>query len=422
MANSSNGWDTSYEWKAVTLLGLGFGLVGLDRWIIAPMFPFIMKDLNLGYQDLGNIVGILGVCWGVFAVVMGGVSDRIGYRKVLIPAIVLFSLLSGLSGAATGIVSLLLIRGIMGLTEGSFCPTSFAATSDASEPKRRGLNQGLQQSTFALFGLGFGPIIATQLLRVVPSWRWIFIIVAIPGFILAILMYFVLRDPQHVADRREGKPIVRAHKWPAIFHSRNVVLAMAALLCAMTGVFVLSAMLPNYLVDYLHLSGPQMGFVMSALGFGGFIGQFGLPGLSDIFGRRIMAVLGFIGAAILIRVFIGVGDNPPILFALLFVITFFTLGLVALLTGPIATESAPVGLVSSAIGIVVGAGEIFGGGVAPSFAGFIAQHYGIQNILYLALAGVILGVIVCLFLKETAPRKIGSGAAKPVTIQSPAMQ
>ena len=30
-------WDTDYEWKATTLLALGFGLVGLDRWIIAPL-------------------------------------------------------------------------------------------------------------------------------------------------------------------------------------------------------------------------------------------------------------------------------------------------------------------------------------------------------------------------------------------------
>ena len=75
----------------MTLLGLGFGLVGLDRWIIAPLFPFMMKDLNLGYQDFGNLIGILGLCWGVFAIIMGGVSDKIGRRKVLIPAILLFS-------------------------------------------------------------------------------------------------------------------------------------------------------------------------------------------------------------------------------------------------------------------------------------------------------------------------------------------
>ena len=51
-------------------------------------------------------------------------------------------------------------------------------------------------------------------------------------------------------------------------------------------------------------------------------------------------------------------------------------------------------------------GEIFGGGIAPSIAGYVAQHYGIQNVLYLALVGVALGIIVCLFLKETAPRKV----------------
>jgi predicted MFS family arabinose efflux permease len=397
-----NKWDTGYEWKAVTLLGIGFGLVGLDRWIIAPLFPFMMKDLSLGYQDLGNLIGILGVCWGIFAVVMGGVSDRIGHRKVLIPAIVVFSLLSGVSGLATGFASLLLIRAIMGFSEGSFCPTSFAAIADASEPKRRGFNLGVQQSAFPLFGLGLGPIIATQLLRVVPSWRWVFLTVSIPGFILAIFMYRILREPAHLSGHGDS-PRVR---WLEIFRSRNVLLAMFALLCAMTGIFVLSAMLPNYLIDYLHLTGPQMGFVMSAIGFGGFLGQMVVPGLSDIFGRKIIAILGFLAAAVSLYVFTLIGANPLLLFAVLFVATHFCLGLLGLLTGPIATESAPAGLVSSAIGIVVGAGEIFGGGIAPSFAGYIEQHNGIQDTLYLALSGLTTGIFVCLFLKETAPRKV----------------
>src|SRR5215469_11694795 len=85
-----NRWDTSYEWKAVTLLALGFGLVGLDRWLIAPLFPAIMKDLHLTAQDVGNCIGILGLSWGVFAALMGGISDKIGRRKVLIPAIIVF--------------------------------------------------------------------------------------------------------------------------------------------------------------------------------------------------------------------------------------------------------------------------------------------------------------------------------------------
>ena len=108
-----------YEWKAVTLLGLGFGLVGLDRWIIAPLFPFMLQDLGLNLQDQGSIIGILGMAWGVFAIFSGRLSDSIGHRKVLIPAILLFSLLSGVSGMATGFASLFAIRLLMGVMEGS---------------------------------------------------------------------------------------------------------------------------------------------------------------------------------------------------------------------------------------------------------------------------------------------------------------
>jgi MFS family permease len=405
-------WDTTYEWRAVTLLGIGFGLVGLDRWIIAALLPLGMAaDLNLNVQDGGNVIGALGLAWGVLAIFSGRFSDKIGHRKVLIPAILLFSLLSGLSGMMTGFLGLILVRALMGAMEGSYCPTSFTAVAAASRPPRRGFNQGLQQSGFALLGLGLGPIIATQLMRVVPSWHWVFWICAIPGFVVGILLYFVLREPH---DTHGGALIGATHasgSWFEVLKSRNIVLGMLALFCAMSCVFVLSALVPTYLVDYMKLTPTQMGVVTSALGFGGFFGQFGVPGLSDLFGRKLMAIVGFVGSAISLWVFARTGADPLPLFVGLFVVSFFCLGNVALITGPIATEAAPLGLVSSAIGVVVGAGEIFGGGVAPSIAGFIGNHYGIENTLYVALTGVVLGIFVSAFLRETAPRKAGVAAA-----------
>jgi predicted MFS family arabinose efflux permease len=417
MAEQHKAWDTSYEWKAVTLLGLGFGLVGLDRWIIAPMLPNILKDLNLNAQDAGNIIGALGLSWGLFAIIMGGVSDKIGLRKVLIPSILGFSLLSGLSGMATGLTSLILIRVVMGFTEGSFAPTSFAATNDASHPKRLGINQGIQQCGFALFGLAIAPILATQLLQFM-SWRWVFVMVAVPGVILGTLMFFIIREPKKGAAPSD---VVNPHaapaggSWSQVLKSRNIVLSMAALFCAMTGVFVLSGMLSLYLTDYLKLTLQQAGFVASAVGWGGFIGQFAWPGLSDILGRRVTAVIGFIGAAIMLYFFQQTGANMGMLFGLLMVAAFFTLGLVALLTGPIATEAAPVGLISSAIGLVVGSGEI-SAGIAQVIAGFVAKNFGIQNILYLPLGAVVLGIFITIFLKETAPSKVNRGSGKPVGV------
>lgn len=90
----SRSWDPSYERKAVTLLAIGFGLVGLDRWIIAPLFPVMAEDLGLSYGALGLITGVLALSWGIFSFISGSVSDRIGRLKVLVPAIIAFSLLA----------------------------------------------------------------------------------------------------------------------------------------------------------------------------------------------------------------------------------------------------------------------------------------------------------------------------------------
>jgi predicted MFS family arabinose efflux permease len=406
-AVESADWDTKYEMKAVALLTLAFGLVGLDRWIIAPLAPAMIRDLGMTPQDMNNLIAALGVTWGLAAVFMGGLSDRIGRRAVLIPAIVLFSLMSVASGMASGFMGLLLIRSLMGLCEGAFCPTSFAATAEASKPSRRGFNQGLQQSAFALFGLGFGPIIATQLLGVV-EWEFVFMLVALPGLILAFLLWRVIREPSKIGATEIVKDLNPAESAPIadLFKHRNIPLGMVGLLCAMCGIFVLSANIPLYLTEVLKLSPVEMGFVTSALGFGGFAGQWGLPAFSDHLGRRPVAIVGFVGGAILLWFFMQCGPNVPALFALLFASAAFSFGLLSLITGPIATEAAPIGRISTTAGLIIGTGEIFGGGLALVVAGMVISTYGIPAMLYLALGGLVLGGILMLWLKETAPRRI----------------
>jgi MFS family permease len=384
--------NPSYEWKAVVLLSLGFGLVGLDRWIIAPLAPSIMRDLGISLPLINVLIAILGVTWGVAAVAMGNLSDRIGRRKVMLPALLIFSLASAFSGLAGGFTSLLLIRGLMGMAEGAFCPVSFAATAEASKPTRIGFNQGLQQSMFALFGLGLGPILAAWLLGFT-SWRGVFAIVALPG----------IREPaKGKAPLATKAPPVSTRE---VLKVRNIRLAMVGLLCAMCGIFVLSANTPIYLSEYLGLAPMEVGLVTSAIGFGGFVGLWILPALSDILGRRVMAVAGFTGGAAFLYYFITLGAAPTQLFAALFGATTFSFGVLSLLTGPVAAESAPPGMLSTASGLIIGVGEIFGGGMALLLAGYIIGTFGIQYMLYLALGGLMLGAVLMCGLIETAPRK-----------------
>jgi hypothetical protein len=121
--------------------------------------------------------------------------------------------------------------------------------------------------------------------------------------------------------------------------------------------------------------------------------------------------MSFVVAALFLYLFIGTGaESLTMLFALLFVAAMCNFGALAILAGPVAAEAAPVGMVASVAGLVIGAGEIFGGGVAPIIGGNIAQNHGIQYTLWFALGGQLLGILIALLLKETAPRKVGASA------------
>jgi sugar phosphate permease len=166
--------------------------------------------------------------------------------------------------------------------------------------------------------------------------------------------------------------------------------------------------MPNYLTDYLKLSIADMGFVTSAIGFGGCLGQFGLPAVSDIIGRKPATLLSFLVSAVFLYLFAQADASSLVtLFGLLFVAALFNFAALAILAGPVAAEAAPLGMVASVAGLVIGAGEIFGGGIAPVIAGRIAQSSGIQNTLLFAIGGQVLGLFLALLLKETAPRKVG---------------
>jgi predicted MFS family arabinose efflux permease len=405
-AGQATPWNTRYEWKTVALLCLGFGLVGIDRFMILPLFPVIAPALQLNYQDLGQITGVLAMAWGVAALFMGNLSDRIGQRKVIIPAIIVFSLLAGFSGLATGVASLLLIRALMGLAEGAYTPASIVATIDASKPSRQGLNVGIQQAALPLFGLGIAPILVTQLLKVM-SWHWIFAMVSVPGLLVAYMLHRVLRNPSTAsADKHAATHDAAKHRWSEVFRYRNIPLNMLGMLCWLTNLVVLSALLPNYLIDYLHLSLEQMGYVLSAIGFGGTLGTLVMPALSDRLGRKPVMVLSVLGASLGLYLLMHTGAEPLRLFICLATTLFFIFSMICLTVGPISAESVPASLMSTASGIVIGTGEIFGGGVAPVIAGYVAQHFGIQYIMHLGAAALAVGLVVTLLLKETAPRQL----------------
>jgi MFS family permease len=406
------GHDTSYEWKIILLLSITFGLVGLDRFVL----PIILQspnstmaaDLGLTPQDGGTLAGYLGMAWGISAFAMGYLADRVGRRAVLVPAILLFSLMSAFSGLAGSVVALVFFRVIMGIAEGPVASTGVAVAVEASKPERRGMNNGIFQCMISLFGLALAPLIATRLLET-HSWRSVFMIVGAPGVIVALIMWFVVREPLKRADTGHGGS---GAPFLSMFAHRNAKVAPLTLICAMGGIFVIAAMLTAYLTAPvgagLGLDPVVAGNVFSAVGIGGCIGQFAMPAISDIIGRKLSTLASYILAAIFLYFFTQAGpDNTTTLWILLFFASMFNFAALAILAGPVAAEAAPTGMLASMAGFVIFSGEFVGGGISPIIAGRIASgEYGLKGALYFAACGLVVGFIVALFLKETAPRKL----------------
>ena len=401
------------EARIVGLMALGFGLVGIDRFMISTLYPVIAHDLHLGYGDIGKITGALAIAWGLAALVMGNLSDRIGRRQVLAGALLVFALLISASGLATGLLSLVLVRIVMGVADGAYTPVSIATTIEASAPRRRGLNIGIQQTMLPLFGLGIAPLIVSQLLHLM-GWRLIFSLFAAPGLLLAWLVWRTIPDGRpDTGPDAGGQGTARSSRadWGAVLAVPNIRLGMAMMLCWLTCLVTTSALLPNYFTDYLHLPLEQMSWVMSATGFGAMAGTLLLPALSDRIGRKPVFLISVVGAGVSLIMLSRTGAAPTVLFGWLFAVNFFNNASITLTVGPLCSESVPASLMATATGVVIACGELFGGGIAPVIGGQIAERFGINNILWLPIGAMGVGLVLCALTRETWARGgAGDGA------------
>jgi predicted MFS family arabinose efflux permease len=385
------------EFKVVAVMALGFGLVGIDRFLIATMFPVIALDLHLSYGDIGLITGALAIAWGASALFTGNASDRVGRRKVLAGSMVLFALLIGASGLAAGLAGLLAVRIVMGLADGAYTPASIAATIEASAPKRHGLNIGIQQMMLPLCGLGIAPLVVAGLLKIV-GWRWVFLAFVLPGLLLALAVWRVM--PARTAPR-SGAPRSSLQDWRTVLAYRNVRLGGALMLCWLTCLITTSAFLPNYLIDHLKLPFADMSSIMSAIGLGSTAGTLALPWLSDFIGRKPVMILSTLGALGSLMLLMTAGAALKPLFCFLFMVHFFNNALITLTVGPLCSETVPAPLMATASGLVIAVGELFGGGLAPVVVGQVAQRFGIGRILWLPILMMAVGFLLSLSTRET---------------------
>src|SRR5690606_2440917 len=90
----------------------------------------------------------------------------------------------------------------------------------------------------------------------------------------------------------------------------------------------------------LGLDAVTAGSVFTAVGVGGCIGQFAMPALSDLIGRKLATLASYFLAAVSLYFFTQAGpENTGLLWVLLFLASLFNFAALAILAGPVAAEA-----------------------------------------------------------------------------------
>lgn len=398
MADNNN--KAGYENTLLCVLFVTFGFVFFDRLALAFLFPFMAKELQLSNSHLGMLSSVLALAWALSGALVGAWSDRRGVRKpLLVIAVILFSLCSALSGLVTGFLSLLLFRGIMGLAEGPILPLSQSLMVEASSPHRRGLNMGLLQGSAAgLLGAVIGPPVLIALAEAY-GWRHAFVISLVPGLVIAGLIWrYVRRDEPRLApvvsDKQSGHRL-------ALLKSRNIVLCTLISCVFLTWFITLISFTPSFLVSVRGYSPPTMGAIMSCLGAAWVLWGFAVPAISDRIGRRPTLVIFSLIAACCPMALLYAPSS--MILGVLMVLTYTGLGCFTLFMATIPAETVPREVMATALGMIMGVGELIGGFVAPTVAGFAADRFGLSIVMWISCGGALLAAVLSLFLKETAP-------------------
>lgn len=369
----------------------------LDRAIMSMLIDPITKAFDISYIQFGILHGAaFALLYSFLGIPVGRAVDQFSRVRIISYGILIWSAMTALCGATWNLTSLFLARMGVGVGEAALNPAAISLLSD-SYPRRylaRAIGTFMMSGSLG-FGLSFAlggllvstfagtPIVEVPLFGPVASWKLIFVIVALPGFVLAFVMRCVpepARKSTVIDQAGANGPsfrllarFLRANAWPLTCH----FLGFTGITVLINGLMLWA---PTFLQQTYHLTLGKAGAVYGAV----FIvaGCLGAPAggwMSDTIAKK-----GKLGAPLLVAMFLAVvGFLPAAYFpwcptlllccALLGLITFcFTaqtgLALTAL---QMITPNELRGQVSALFLLVV---NVIGLGVGPVLVPLLSRH------------------------------------------------
>jgi len=188
----------------------------IDRMIVTSMFVHIEEAFGITHTQSGLLVS--AVYWAIVLLTfpVSILVDRWKRTKTIGIMAILWSLATALCALTGNFAQLLFTRALIGVGEAGYAPGGTAVISGLYPESKRSKMMGLWNASIPLgtaIGVLAGGIIATRL-----GWKHAFGLVALPGFIVAILFFFVkdyktvdlsYTDSQNQKTKMAGKDYLR---------------------------------------------------------------------------------------------------------------------------------------------------------------------------------------------------------------------
>ena len=182
------------RWGLCFFLFLATVLNYLNRQVLSILAPTLQHQMHMGNEALGWLFAVFYYSYTVFHFVVGPVLDRFNLRWCFAIAVLAWSLVSGMTGLATGFAGLLVFRFLLGVMESANWPASLRIVARVFPPEERALASGIFTS-----GTSVAALIAPGLILgilAVAGWRWAFAAVGSLGFFWVALWLYSTRKPE----------------------------------------------------------------------------------------------------------------------------------------------------------------------------------------------------------------------------------
>lgn len=182
------------HWPLI-LLGLISFFNSIDARVIGAIAESIKHDLRLTDTQLGLLTGFaFSVCYALFSIPVAHLSDRNNRARIISVAIALWSFMTMICGLSGTYGRLLFGRMGVAIGESAFAPAAYSLIADYFDDSRRARAMATLSVASAL-----GTLMAFTLGGMMASafgWRAVFLVLGLPGLVLAAISWFKLPDPR----------------------------------------------------------------------------------------------------------------------------------------------------------------------------------------------------------------------------------